>query len=731
MLDLVPLLFRIGESRWIRLHRALILANVFISLLPNEVSPFAFLPTHHSQNQHVRSSRAFPLSISSSSSWDEKYRELQSIQERQTQSALLDALFVDDGAASSLLTIHLVGQARLQVSRNSNRTNDTFEQIVLVLTAQEKQEADTTASSLLLPLASMNQLKLLSFAAAKRSLSKSVLLGLNTLLVNRDGALFDNLPWSEWSVDPQQRNRDAAGNAIIQKFHLGKRDAYNRFMGKDWQGRSLAIGNMALRLKYMLEEENSLNKATTNEEGESRKSLAIRVLQLQIRELQMELADIQSQLAVARNNNGENLAQLEKDQAKIKKQIEDNDADLFEVSRNPDSIVSRVSSILERVADWTTADGDNAAPYRGAMGYAPMLDSKDDIDESRLPYTSPFDLLKDILEDQLNAKVIGCVLENTSLLRGNLALGGAIVLQRLAPSRTAKLAGEEVEFEDYDEDFGNEGVKGGEIMIVECDGDEAIGLSLTYGVPLKVESEIFDLASVLAEPQELETEMSKNVIEILPIWKPVDSEMRLQVEGDNEGETKAAPISIPRTSTSLFDGIFEEKPSGSPLFPTDTPIKSLGELDQLSNEDKAKTLLEMSNFSERLPRPRIVKNSETNPLDELMLPLIDESVRRQYYIRDAERRGDLELEAQLKASKSRAQIAKEKAEVARNDGKDDVADRWETEAKFLETLRAHVTQDEGSYSQFLDRDDWYEGNRQRTAERAKKSSFGTLLDGIE
>jgi hypothetical protein len=65
-----------------------------------------------------------------------------------------------------------------------------------------------------------------------KPISKTVLLGLNTLLVNRDDS-FDNLPWSTWTVDPAQRNRDAAGNALNKLFHFGKRDAYNRFMGKD------------------------------------------------------------------------------------------------------------------------------------------------------------------------------------------------------------------------------------------------------------------------------------------------------------------------------------------------------------------------------------------------------------------------------------------------------------------------------------------------------------------
>lgn len=365
------------------------------------------------------------------------------------------------------------------------------------------------------------------------------------------------------------------------------------------------------------------------------------------------------------------------------------------------------------------------------MGYAPILDSKEDIDGSNLPCTSPFDLLKEILEDQLNARVIGCVLENTSLLRGNIVLGGAIILQRIIPRKTTTLGGEEVEYKEYEEDFGNEDILGGETLIVECDGDEAIGVALAYDVPLKVEASILQQASVLAEPLETKNTQPDHIIETLPMWRPVDSDMTLQVEGDIADEKQASPISIPRTTTTLFDSIFEEKPPGSSLFPSDTPIKSLDDLDCLTNEDKAKTLLEMSNFSGLLPRPRLVRTSERNPLDELLLPLIDEPVRRQYRIREAERRGDSELVAELKASKTKLQKARENAEAARSKGAGDAADKWESEAELLESLRADVTQDEGSYSRFLDRDDWYERDRQAVAKRVKKSSFGNLLDGIE
>ena len=120
-----------------------------------------------------------------------------------------------------------------------------------------------------------------------------------------------------------------------------------------------------------------------------------------------------------------------------------------------------------------------------------------------------------------------------------------------------------------------------------------------------------------------------------------------------------------------------------------------------------------------------------NPLDKLLLPLIDESVRNEYNIREAERRGDFSLANDLRNNKSDRQKAKEQVEAARREGNEDVAKEWENEAEFLESLRADVTQDEGSYSRFLDRDDWYERDRQRIANRAMRSSFGNLLDGIE
>jgi hypothetical protein len=223
-------------------------------------------------------------------------------------------------------------------------------------------------------------------------------------------------------------------------------------------------------------------------------------------------------------------------------------------------------------------------------------------------------------------------------------------------------------------------------------------------------------------------------------WTSLNPELSVLVEGQagNELSTeRASPLRIPRTTSSLFDTVTQDPPASASkdLFPTDNPIQSLSQYDNMSNEDKARMLMVLSNFDGKLPRPRTIRQSQPmgagNALDALLLPLVDESVRRQYEIRDATQKGDMDLVRILTEEKSQRQIAKEKAEQAREKQADDVADWWEAEAEFLEALRADATQDEGSYSRFLDRDDWYERSRQQQAKRVNKKQFGNLLDGVE
>jgi hypothetical protein len=663
-------------------------------------------------------------------------QRLEALREEETRAALIEALVQPEN--DELLKVNFLGRAELSTSNN-----DTVPCLVLSPTSpQEDTSTDALVESLVMPITPA-QLKLTSFVCQAKPLSKSVCLTLNPLLVNRDGSLFDNLPWSTWTIDPQLRNRDAALNNVLPKFHFGKRDAYNRFMGKDWKGRSVSLGNMAMRLQYMLEQDEKSDSTTTTNDSSSQAVLAKRVLDLQIRELEMDLAEWDYQVAVARNNAPDNLVKLEQSRHECQERMAQAKQALLDLNNQSSIQNDGLFQVLHKIANITTDQGKNASPYRGAMGYAPLLDTKDDIDESILPYTSPYDLLKEIISNQLNAQVIGTILENTSLMQGTLVLGGAVILRRKSAKKTMTINGEELSINDEDEDYGNDGIQGGEIYLVECDGDEAVGMSLACDVPIRIEQSIFARASMttVAVPQKKES--TDNVYDSIPVWEPVDKEMSLLVEGQGRNQTnreQTSPLFIPKTTTSLFDSMFDGSSdsalsSSSNMFPTDNPIQSLDEYDSLSNADKAQTLTMLSNFDGKLPRPRVLrqqeKNGGENLLDKLLLPLIDESVRRQYLIRDAEIRQDYDALEQLQSEKSRRQIAKEKAEQARNEGSDDVADWWENEADLYEGLRADITQDEGSYSRFLDKDEWYERDRLARAKRIKKSSFGTLLDGIE
>jgi hypothetical protein len=167
------------------------------------------------------------------------------------------------------------------------------------------------------------------------------------------------------------------------------------------------------------------------------------------------------------------------------------------------------------------------------------------------------------------------------------------------------------------------------------------------------------------------------------------------------------------------------------VFSTFDPIGSLEEYDSLTDDGKVRLLLKLESFTGVLPRPRAVRSSRVadkdglatpSLLDELLVPLIDESIRRQYRIRDAERRRDYAEADSLRSLSSPRQIAIERAQQARDDGNEEEAIRMEEEAEFYKSLRADATQDESSYSRFLDRDEWYERETQARIKRMNKSN---------
>ena len=658
---------------------------------------------------------------SSASSSSSVFDEWQDFQRARTNLDLINAL-VKPKDSTSLLEVFLVGQSQL-----ATPDNKTVPCVTLSATAPISADSTQTGLPFVMVPITDPQLKLLSFAVRDRPLSKSLLLALNPLLVNRDGTLFDNIPWSEWTVDPQLRNRDAAGNDIAPQYHLGKRDAFARFGGKDWKGRSVSIGNLALRLKYALQR---------NGEVSGDAILAKRIIELQIRELADDMAEVDYQLAIARQNVPGDVSQWLEKRVDCLARLHTAESTLQALENRQSVSTSALVPIIDRIVQSTTRQDTNAAPYRGAMGYAPMLDTEQDIETGTLPFSSPFGLMKEILEDQCKAKVIGALLENTSLLQGTLAVGGAIIIQRMTAKTTTKIAGEEVSINDDTVDYGNTGISGGNTILVECSVDEAIGMALVAKAPLQIESDIWNRANLLATS--LPHGESDNVMDTLRQWKP-NQDLALLLEGQPRNQSQSqqpSPLRIPRTTTSLFDSMFESRApdsSGrrSSLFPTDNPIRSLDEYDALSDSEKALTLMTVSNFDGKLPRPRVLRTEaekESNGqslglLDTLLLPLIDESVRRQFLIRDALRRRDYETVRELEDKKSRRQALLEMAEEAKEVGNESDAAAWETEAEFYASLRADVTQDEGSYSRFMDQDEWYARDRLAQAKKVDRKKF--------
>ncbi|GAX27950.1 hypothetical protein FisN_32Lh030 [Fistulifera solaris] len=446
------------------------------------------------------------------------------------------------------------------------------------------------------------------------------------------------------------------------QYHGGKKEAYQWFLGKDWK----LYDSSNKRQEKEEDEDDSLDWTV----------LQKRMAELQRQEWEMELADLQQQLALANRQGTPYDDQLQMRRIQLQEQLRATD------------VVSTSSSI-------------ETTP--------PSIDM--------LSYTSPYDMFRDLLQHQMKAEVIATVLENTSFLDGNLVLGGAIVLRRIVATQTVTLLGERVSVPDRTETYGNPEQVGGTILIVECHADEAIGMSLACQLPCQIDAALWEKASVMVTPTSRRE------------WTVQDSALSVLMEGEalqNATSERALPLRIPRSTLSLYDRILApRRASSTPLFPTDNPIQSLEQYDALTTQDKVRTLLELSNFEGQLPRPRTVRENPA-ALDELLLPLIDESVRWQYRMREAQQRGDKAMVETLLEQKSRKQAALEKAQEETMN-----STYWTEEANFLGSLRADPTQNEGSYSRFLDRDEWYERQRQEQSKRVKRSQFGSLLDGIE
>ena len=599
-------------------------------------------------------------------------------------------------------------------------------------------------------------------------ISKSSLLLSNSLLVNRDGGVFDNLPWSTWSIDPLLMERDAAGNVVEAKFTFGKRTSYQRFMGKDSRGQSLSVRNMANRIRYILErDENDGDSGQDGVEGktsltvegidnkgdtEMMISLTQRLLQLEIKDTRMEIAECEQCLAIITVSRSLKEGGVDDDVVTNEALIIEEEKLTNEGLENAINRLQTAEASLQEVdkamrspADSRKEDNRNREFKRTKTRtlLSPILDkfeSKEEMfNKSMLQYSSPYELLIDIIDEQLNSKIVGCVLESSSLLEGNLVLGGAILLERKGVTKSSVLMGEVVKYTDDNDALGNERVLPRSMYVVECFSDEALGIALASGLPIFVEEGIYNRAGGV--PVELDVDIavaikienaSPSVTNRIPPVRLVTPYLP-QIEGDrvtSEKESFRVRIPLP-TSPQLFDRTIKlDSAASSSVFSTFDPIGSLEEYDSLTDDGKVRLLLKLESFTGVLPRPRAVRSSRVadkdglatpSLLDELLVPLIDESIRRQYRIRDAERRRDYAEADSLRSLSSPRQIAIERAQQARDDGNEEEARRME-EAEFYKSLRADATQDESSYSRFLDRDEWYERETQARIKRMNKSN---------
>ena len=698
--------------------------------------------------------------------------QIKALQDRASNLSILERLLGDvitetDSSSSSLIELSFLGQGT--IGNQNERNND---EMTTCLFASQKFDSSSVLDALPIPLP-QNQasrcLRLLRFAYLNQPISKSLCLTLSPLLINRDGTLYDNLPWSTWTIDPNTENRDAANNPVEEKYHLGKRNAYNRFMGRDWFGRSVSVGNLAARARYLLENSNKEEKKDKFESAKMNESatavLARRVLELEVKEANMACAEAEEQLALVRiqvsEGSGNDLSNLtddqliqnyealqealtrveeahlnlEKSESLLKELIYSQSSSLQRRDETNDEVKSMLTKFLDSII---VASEKNPAPYRGAIGYDPTIDTPDEMfEKSILPYSSPFQLMQEIIEDQLNAQVIGCGLENTSLFPGSVVLGGVLVLRRKGRKKNITLAGEDVQFEDNDDDFGSIGVEGGTTLAVECECDEAIGMALTCDVPIVVQEQLWQQNRIILENITDEIMNGEELSYSIPEFCVVDSKTRIETQGDGTPSTGTA-VQTPRDVNSMPNFFASNQGYNDAVFNTNNPVQSLDQYDEMTNADKAQLLLSLDSFVGRLPRPRQLKqstkegtNETLTALDELLIPLIDESVRRQILIREAKNNGEEDTVAQLKESKSLRQMAKERSMLAKVKGDEDLAQFWDSEEKLYASLRADVTQDEGSYNTFLDRDEWYERDRQAVAKRLDRKKFGTLLDGIE
>ncbi|CAN0258739.1 unnamed protein product [Pylaiella littoralis] len=291
---------------------------------------------------------------------------------------------------------------------------------------------------------------------------------------------------------------------------------------------------------------------------------------------------------------------------------------------------------------------------KGMMDLGAMVGGGDSQSKQLQAFGSAYGLLADVATTLCPADILSLFIEEEESGPGGVSLGASAYLRRRPDSR---------------------GMMGGQRSVIEVATDEAVGVALALGRQVYVGEDIWEGGRVRV--------------------KFVMDGAKMRLDLDNvEGREMASEIKPP------------------PAQPPAWTIKSRGALSRMSVEEKRDCLRATG---VRPPRKRALSESQDQDrdLEDLMLPRMDEAVRRDVLMARAWREGDFARAGELCAGKSERHIVAEQLQAAMKDQDEELAGILMQRLEILESCRLDPTQDEGSYQKDLDADEWYEMDRRR------------------
>ena len=278
------------------------------------------------------------------------------------------------------------------------------------------------------------------------------------------------------------------------------------------------------------------------------------------------------------------------------------------------------------------------------------------------------------MKHMIGAEVVGLILELTDESSDSIKLGAAAVIARGEETDKWRLTIENSKIPAF-KDINDR--KLAPACVVNCHIDEAIGLALALNMPIFTTNKIF-LNSI------------------------IDAKL--------VRDQRSAVCSIYATNPSIrqSDSKANNAESILPAWEIFNPQKFL----TMSTLEK-RAVLRASNVKE-LPRPR----EGNEALDAALLDLADDAVRGEVYRLRSLSMSSKDTSTKMTNSNdisddsSRQSLLRRIGEALES-GKLEVAEKLRDDFVAKTALRADPTQPEGSYSRFLDQDDWYLAARRK------------------